>query len=308
MTRRIMLIVAAAMLATPAFATVDMNAVDEGGGIVAITYNCTAGEDVRAYALDISLDMGATIEGISDFFSGEGQGYGIFPGSFRDHINPATPNWVDPNYTPVAPSGDPGALGGLGTGGVTIELGSLYVGAPNQPASSGTLCKLACAGNGAPDANMTVALNAARGNVVLEDANEAGTNLPIVRKVAFECYTGPDVQAWRDRGSPDCWCNPRQCVGDAAGDIAGTTKTGEYYVGASDLDLLLLAYDVCEPPFGPGIATITNGICADVAHDIAGTTKTGEYYVGASDLDIILLYWDVCEPPFGPGIPSNCLD
>jgi len=172
MAKRITLIAALLMVASPAFAAVTINIVDEGGGVAAITYNNGA-DAVRAYALDITVDGGAVITGVSDFFAtGEGAGYGIFPGRFRDFINPATPNWADPNYTPIAPAGDPGALGGIGTAGVTIELGSLYVG--TAPPASGTLCKLTvdigtC---------MTVALNTTRGGVVLEDATAASVTLP----------------------------------------------------------------------------------------------------------------------------------
>jgi hypothetical protein len=116
-----------------------------------------------------------------------------------------------------------------------------------------------------------------------------------------------DYWIWMSVGKPYCWCNPRQCYGDAAWDTGGSTKTGQYWVGASDLAILLNAWEVCEPPFGPGVSTIPQGICADFAHDVGGSTKTGQYRVGASDLAILLTNWDVCEPPFGPGIPSDCL-
>lgn len=171
MAKRITLIAALLMVASPAFAAVTINIVDEGSGVAAITYN-NGTDAVRAYALDITVDGGAIITGVSNFFTGEGAGYGIFPGTFRDFINPATPNWSDPNYTPVAPAGDPGALGGIGTAGVTIELGSLYV--DTAPGASGTLCKLTVDDSTC----MTVAVNTTRGGVVLEDASAASVTLP----------------------------------------------------------------------------------------------------------------------------------
>jgi len=77
-------------------------------------------------ALDITVDNNTIIAGISNFKTGEStaasKGFGIFPGRFRDYINAANPNWVDPNYTPVAPAGDPDARGGIGTNGVTMSL------------------------------------------------------------------------------------------------------------------------------------------------------------------------------------------
>jgi len=100
--RRFMLIVAALVFASPVMA-VTIDAVKVGSD-VAITY--TGGTGVRAFALDVTVDNDATITGVSGFYSGEGAGYGIFPGNFRDIIVPTAPNWAEPNYTPVAPAGD----------------------------------------------------------------------------------------------------------------------------------------------------------------------------------------------------------
>ena len=204
MTRRILVIVAALVFATPALAVVDFNAVQDANvKVVSITYS---GEVVRAMALDITVDSNTTIAGISSYKTGEStaasKGYGIFPGRFRDYIDAANPNWADPNYTPVAPAGDPDARGGIGTNGVTIELGSLYVGEPNKPATSGTLCKLLLSTTSL-DCNMTVAANATRGRVVKEDANEASTNLSIVRKLVFLTIP-PAPQLLYGRYDSDC--------------------------------------------------------------------------------------------------------
>jgi hypothetical protein len=193
MTRRILVIVAALVFATPALAVVDFNAVQDANKyVVSITYS---GELVRAIALDITVDNNTTIARIDSYKTGESTaaspGFGIFPGRFRDYIDAANPNWADPNYTPVAPAGDPDAEGGIGTNGVTIELGSLYVGEPNKPATSGTLCKLLVS-TASATCNMTIAANATRGNVVKEDANEATTNLPKVVVLSFTVAV-PDV-------------------------------------------------------------------------------------------------------------------
>jgi hypothetical protein len=200
MTRRITLILAALLFATPAFAVVNFAVVPTDSCKADITYTATAGEDIRAFALDITADTGNII-GVTNYFTGEGAGYGIFPGSFRDVIDAANPNWSDPNYSPVAPSGDPDAAGALGSSAITIELGSLYVGAPNQPADSGTLLTVEV------DAECTLTLtgNASRGNVVLEDASEATTNLPAAGAVT--CEQGPA-----------CWQFATQCNGDTDGD------------------------------------------------------------------------------------------
>ena len=131
--KKLLLVVAMLLIALPVMATVSVTATDKGSGVVEVRYNCSASEKVRSFALDISVDSGTTIDNIRDFNVGESNGavpggksgYGIFPGRFADYINPAIPNWADPNYKPVAPVADPNASTGLGTGAITVEMGSL---------------------------------------------------------------------------------------------------------------------------------------------------------------------------------------
>ncbi|UCG58190.1 MAG: hypothetical protein JSU70_01535 [Phycisphaerales bacterium] len=118
----------------------------------------------------------------------------------------------------------------------------------------------------------------------------------------------PDYSEWLAVGMPDCWCYPRQCHGDADGLRAGIEKAGYYYVGPCDLETLLAAWLVKEPPHGPGIASVPSGICADAAHNQSGSPKTGVYRVGPSDLNVFISNWLVREPPHGPGIEADCLD
>jgi hypothetical protein len=116
-----------------------------------------------------------------------------------------------------------------------------------------------------------------------------------------------DYAQWLDVGMPECWCYPRQCHGDADGLLGGSPKTGFYYCGPGDLNILVSAWLVKEPPFGPGIASIPNGICADFAHNLGGSHKSGFYRVGPVDLNILIACWLNFEPPYGPGIPPDCL-
>jgi hypothetical protein len=317
--KKLSLILAALLLATPALAAVRI-IVEPDGELATIKYE-TDGEKVRAFALDIMTD-GATIEGISDFIRGESTagnpGYGIFPANFGRYItvDPVTgevDDWNVDDYTPVADPCDPGALGGLGTDGITIEMGALYYptddASPNAPDNSGMLCKLTLSG----EANVTVTLNEVRGGVVLTDPDVAATvDLTQATDVAVGGGedllppSHPDYDEWVAVGKPDCWAYPRQCHGDADGRADGSAKTGIYYVGTADLNVLIAAWQVAEQPNGPGIDSIENGICADFARDQDGSAKTGIYRVGTTDLNILIENWLVKEAPDGPGVPGDC--
>jgi len=108
---------------------------------------------------------------------------------------------------------------------------------------------------------------------------------------------------WKSMGKPRCWCYARQCKGDADGGSTGTTKTGISFVGNPDLQVFLKAYNVLEPPKGPGVQGEPN-ICADFAHSTDGTTKTGLIRVGNPDLQIFLKSYNFLEPPKGSGVPT----
>jgi hypothetical protein len=200
--RKMILALVVVMLAAPALADISITIVDQGNGEAAINYSGT--ELARAFALDITVDAG-TIEGISGFTAGDDTGtYGIFPANFSRFITVdagtgEVADWTDPNYTPVADINDPGALEGLGTAGITIEMGSLYD--TQAPATSGTLCVLTVSDT----CKMSVALNATRGNVVLEDASEATVDLTGATNVDIivgQTYTGPHPEEWAAVGSP----------------------------------------------------------------------------------------------------------
>jgi hypothetical protein len=315
--KKLCVLLAVLAVASPALAAVRITA-EPNGPIVAINY-ATDGEKVRAFALDITVDNGV-IYAISDFIRGESTaanpGYGIFPANFARYItvNPDTgevAKWDVNDYTPVADPCDTGALGGLGTNGITIEMGALYYptddSSPNAPPNSGTLFKLAVS----QPATVTIALNQIRGGVVLTDPDKTAT---VVLSQATAVVSGgasaaatsaPDYAEWVAVGKPVCWTYARQCHGDADG-LAVAGSTGTYYVGTDDLNILINAWQVKEPPFGPGIASIENGICADFGHDKEGNSETGWYRVGTNDLNILIGSWLVKEPPAGPGVPADC--
>jgi hypothetical protein len=146
--------------------------VQDSNGVAVVKYECTAGEVVRSFALDVSVDKGRII-GITNFFRGESKvgarGYGIFLAAFRDHIivsSGTNANWDASDYTPLAVVADrPGdTLPGLNSSGVTLEFGGLWD--PAAPATfppvTGTLCTLQIS----EAAQVSVAANVSRGGVV----------------------------------------------------------------------------------------------------------------------------------------------
>jgi hypothetical protein len=171
-----LLILVVSMIAGTACATVEIT-VQSVNGLAEIRYKTTAEEPISAFALDVTVDAG-NIMGISGFIRGESTaaapGYGIFPASFSAAItvDPETgevEDWTLDDYTPLANPAHPGALGGLDTPGVTLEMGALYATPADAPALEGLLCTLTLS----EAANVTIGLNEIRGGIVLKDATKA---------------------------------------------------------------------------------------------------------------------------------------
>jgi hypothetical protein len=178
--KKIAFVMAAFMFAATAMGAVTITITPGGDCEAIITY--TADANVSAFALDVTVDTG-TIDGAVAAFEGEcnetTQGYGIFLGTIEILESGDVNDWGSPVGDPCDLPSD--TEGGLGTSGVTLEMGALYT-TGNQPALSGTLCTLTVS----DDCNMTVTENAGRGGIVYEngsDATLAGggpTNVPCV--------------------------------------------------------------------------------------------------------------------------------
>jgi len=151
--------------------------IEDVQGVAWLRYECTAGELVRAFALDVVVDRGM-IRGVSDYHRGEStagaRGYGVFPASFRDRLTVTggtNVNWDAEGYSPVAAPADApsGTLPGLNSSGVTLELGALWD--PSVPAAfqgtSGTLCALHLS----ETASVSLAANSRRGGIVPASAD-----------------------------------------------------------------------------------------------------------------------------------------
>jgi hypothetical protein len=241
----------------------------------------------RAFSLDISVNQGTI-----DTLESHDPCFWVHPGT----IVISGGSVIDEN-TPVAPGDDPGACGELGDSCITIEMGSLYDPCDptykDPPASSGPLLSFRVS-----DKNgtiVTIAGNSARGNVVLENTEEASVNYSSCQLIS-ECYTGPDYGEWVGLNKPTQWCNIRQCYGDAD-TFENKVGKGWYWVGYEDINIMLAGFGTAYNN-DPAVHT---WIAADFDHLLNKVGK-GWYRVGYEDVTILV-------GNFGSGgIPTDCLD
>jgi uncharacterized repeat protein (TIGR02543 family) len=154
---------------------VTVTCVNEGGNVVRIDYNASDEQVLPvAFALDLTVDNGATITSVYDYKVGDStaasRGFGIFPSSMIVDEKGLVSNWGKPDMNPA---GAAGVQPGVGTSAVTIGMASRYSGRENAPSVSGTLCRIRVDPRGAAVVNVKVAQNAFGGGVVLENATPA---------------------------------------------------------------------------------------------------------------------------------------
>jgi len=245
------LFLAVVLTALPASADVTITcANDPCCGWVTISYDDGGGELIRGFALDISTGSDVKIIDVNDNVNGD---FTIYPGSID--ISPSG-EIVDDGQA-VADGGALGACGGLDSNCITIEMISLYVGAGNAPAPSGVLLKLQVDG----DCTLSIAGNAPRGNIVLEDVSKATIVSSGCEVACFDCYDngGPlpgTYDNWVTVGKPGSWCCAYQHLGDGNGDG---------YTNIKDLMMIFKpSYnrDYTDPAYKPSADCNRNGFVA----------------------------------------------
>ena len=183
-------ILAVLLLTSSAMATVVVTCNDLDNWIAELSYDAS-GEPclVRAFSLDITVDGGATIESISDYKVGESTaadpGYGIFPNLKIDPGTGQVIDWGSPVADPASYPED--TQPGLGTSGITIEMGSWYFDAADAPLVSDILFKLFIDPHSTSAVNVTITQNAVRGGIVLENPGV----IPIVSLVGCTLVPEP---------------------------------------------------------------------------------------------------------------------
>lgn len=338
--RRMILVLTVLAFAMPALAGVTITAVNEGiqgtepnqYGQVRIDYASDA--NVSAFALEVELSDGARVNDVNDYFIGEcngtSQGFGIF----LDQTNGIVINSAGVPLSYGRPVVHPSSPDGTGTGlrksKIILEMGALYE-EGNQPDLSGTLCRIRY--DSCNECTMTISANATRGNVVLETASEAVTNLPVVL-TGLADTNDPCCVVVTDVPVPDV-TGMLQADAEAALTAAGLTTGSVSTQASAEPDTEVLSQDpVATTMVPPGTSVdlvVSDYECyfgqADYADWVAvdkpecwcyprqchgdadglkyGSVWTGYYYVGTPDLGILADGWMIKDPTKGPGLTGN---
>ena len=295
--KKIMLVLAVLFLAVPVYAAdvnCDCTGTSDGSGLVTVTFNNTLtgdGNNVRAIALDITVDKGSINKGTVTAIDAN---YWVYPGSID--INDTT-GLVDGNGTPLCDCNYPGTL--CGSNSMSVEMASLYEkGVEPAPGQSGNILTFTVDS----DCTVTLAANTIRGAVVLEDPNNpVGDVYGTCQVSGMKCYTGPNETRWLAVGSPTCWCwdkskdpnaVPRQCRGDA--DDVNEGPNLNKPVLTNDLGVFLAAWN--KKDTYTTTTTINVGgknvllICADYDHNAEGPNLNKGCLT--LDLGIFLTNWN----------------
>ncbi len=223
--------------------------------------NGVAGE-IRAFGLDITVDSGAIVYDACEFEPN----YWVYPGS----IDINEEGGIDDVGSPIADGNEfPGTQPGLDSNGVTIEMGSLYVGA-NSPPSSGVLLSIFI--DSANDCNVVPAGNAAR----------TGSESPSPGIVFKNWWLWPHVYFRPFRfiaGPQGC-----ACLGDVSSAVASGVPDGKI----TDDDIVYINSLLVN--FGGRKRTIASSdsnfdLCADVSSAVASGVPDGK----VTDDDIVYI-------------------
>ena len=347
--KKLICLLAVMFMAAPVLADMNIVGEDLGSGQLKLSYYTDGGEEPRGVAIKLSMSNNATIEGAVDVLS-------VNP-LFNTNIDYAYEDPCSYNIGDGHPLADPDNPGvpdfGTGISVVTVCMGVLDPCGNQAPAGGGGTAEDPCD-------LITLQLYdpcEAGSTVVTVSADELRSTTGAVGSTIVVQYPGgvtvtfftpcfpqdhPDYAQWQLMGElhgwkwgansgPLCWCNPRQCHGDAdsydTDDVPlqnweGSGFTGYMYVGTRDKNVLIGAYKKAQPTKGSGIENIAaidrgtgdlvDGICADFNHLHEGSPFTGYMYVGTKDKNRLIYNYKGnhgrLEPTKGSGVPADYCD
>lgn len=288
-------------LVAPAMA-VTFTASDAGSGVLKIDYTLASGEVLRGLALKLTRTSGDAVVAA---------GGDVTVAPFNTFIDYAFSNagYQIGDGHPVA---NPAAAGVATLPASTFSISVGYLDQAGAQAGITTNGSINVKLTGTADSCFDIELDTLRGGVVGDNVVAPAAGWKINQCVVFAVpepikNTAPIYADWVKYGKPACWAYARNCRGDADGKQVGNPAQGYSYVTTADLNVLISGWNVKEAPKGPGILSITNGICADFARNSVGNPAQGYARVTTADLNVLITYWNVKEAPKGPGIP-DCMD
>jgi len=250
---------------------------------VIVSYGCTAGEEVRAFALKITVSNQKFAVGSPAAISTD---YYIYPGSIQFAVAGSGETYISSLGTPVAVQD---ANGGI------IEMASLYAANDsNHPSPPGTgtgpypLLSFRVATPMNTPQTVSLALDTQRGGVVLKDPNVTPTvNLPAAPLTVCPSVTPQN----------NCWLCPTQTYGDATNMAVGSPPNGK--VNIYDLVALRKAYGTNSATSPHGTGQGQYNCCADFCGLAAGSPPDGK--VNIYDLVRLRKY-------YGQTVGTACAD
>jgi len=159
MIKRVIFLLVIILPASAATATVFLTCTDLGDGVVQLSYDWSQEScPVVGFCLDIRLSKGVIllVDNINSI-------YGVYPGQI-----------IIIDECGHLPINSPVAEGGLGTSGMTIEMGALYIHGVNPPPPTGVLLTFMVS----EQCDISVSENEVCGGVVLEDLTRPGIYAP----------------------------------------------------------------------------------------------------------------------------------
>ena len=309
--KKIVLVLAILVLAAPAMGRVDIKCTSDLYRVVTVRYDSSEPNKIRAFALDITCDAGVNITAVNNV----DPNFWVYPGSIDINSKGGVESYgevvCDGNYPG---DGYPGTLPGLDTNGVTVEMGSLYVGSSNAPSSSGILMTFKVD----DDCTVDIVKNVIRGGVVMEDADDSvDVNLAEATGIKVECIPSnyADYATWGSVGRPDCWSDTfhsgRQCHGDADGNYYPRPVANEdkrKWVTSDDLSIMITGWqkkrtEMTEQQFA-------TAICADFDHNYYPRPVANEdkrKWITSDDLSIMISNWQKKVTEAGVNVDANCI-